>query len=304
MTLSTKIPIGNVVEKGIDWMTQNFSGFFTAIKEALSGIIDGAGWFLSIIPAVIFIIAIVLLSWWIAGKGIAVFAGIGLFLIHNLGLWDKTMQTLALVTASTLIALIIGLPLGILMSKSDTANKIIRPILDFMQTMPAFVYLIPAVYFFDLGTVPGAVATIIFAMPPIVRLTNLGIRQVPMDVVEATKSFGATSSQLLFKVQFPLAVPTIMAGLNQTIMLSLSMVVISAMIGADGLGKTVYEGITQMNVGKGFEGGLAVVIMAMLLDRITQGLGSASKKSGRAFVKGLINKRSEYKHKKKEEIYE
>lgn len=293
--LSAKLPIGPFVERGIDWMTKNFSGFFTAIKEGLSGLINGMSWLLSAIPAAVFIAAIVLLAWWIAGRGIAIFAGVGLVLIYNLRLWTQTMKTLSLVSAATLIALLIGLPLGILMSKSDTANRIIRPVLDFMQTMPAFVYLIPAVYFFDLGTVPGAVATIIFAMPPIVRLTNLGIRQVPNDVVEATKSFGATPSQLLFKVQIPLAVPTIMAGLNQTIMLSLSMVVISAMIGADGLGKTVYEGITQMNVGKGFEGGLAVVIMAMLLDRITQGLGVTSEKSGRAFVKNRKSKGSENK---------
>lgn len=292
MMLSAKIPIGNFVEKGIDWMTQNFSGFFAAIKEILSGAINGTSLFLSLIPAFVFIAIIAFLAWWISGKGLAVFTGVGLSLIYNLGLWDKTMQTLALVTASTLIALIIGLPLGILMSKSDTANKIIRPILDFMQTMPAFVYLIPAVYFFDLGTVPGAVATIIFAMPPIVRLTNLGIRQVPADVAEAARSFGSTPAQLLFKVRIPLAVPTIMAGLNQTIMLSLSMVVISAMIGADGLGKTVYEGITQMNIGKGFEGGLAVVIMAMLLDRITQCLGSAPQKSGIVSVKKLLGKHS------------
>ncbi len=290
MVLSEKIPVGSFVEKGIDWMTQNFSGFFTAIKEVLSGVIDGTSWLLTIIPSFIFIILVSLFAWWIAGKGLAIFAGFGLFLIHNLNLWDKTMETLALVSASALIALFIGLPLGILMSKSDVANKIIRPILDFMQTMPAFVYLIPAVYFFDLGTVPGAVATIIFAMPPIVRLTNLGIRQVPADVVEAAKAFGSTPAQLLLKVRIPLAVPTIMAGLNQTIMLSLSMVVISAMIGADGLGKTVYEGITQMNIGKGFEGGLAVVIMAMLLDRITQCLGSTPQKSGKGFIKKLLDK--------------
>ena len=183
------------------------------------------------------------------------------------------MDTLALVITSTIIALAIGLPLGIWMSKSDTLNKIIRPILDFMQTMPAFVYLIPAVYFFDLGAVPGAVATIIFAMPPVVRLTSLGIRQVAPDVVEASRSFGSTPSQLLFKVQIPLAMPTILAGLNQTIMLSLSMVVISAMIGAGGLGDVVLKGITQMKMGMGFEGGLSVVILAMTLDRITQGLG-------------------------------
>lgn len=294
MMLSMKIPIGIYMEKVIDWMTVNFAGFFSGVKDILSSIISGIEWFLSAIPILLFIAIIIFLAWWFAGKGIAIFSGIGLLLINNLGLWDKTMTTLALVGAATLIALIIGLPLGILMSKSDNANKIIRPILDFMQTMPAFVYLIPAVYFFDLGSVPGAVATIIFAMPPVVRLTNLGVRQVQADVVEAARSFGATPGQLLFKVQVPLAVPSIMAGLNQTIMLSLSMVVISAMIGADGLGKTVYEGITQMNIGKGFEGGLAVVIMAMLLDRITQSLGTRQGKSGRVFVK---NRRIRKTHK-------
>lgn len=292
---NTKIPIGDFMEEVIDWMTKNFSGFFTAVKGAISGIIDGGSWLLMAIPVAVFIVGAIFLAWWISGKGMAVFTGIGLFLIYNLGLWEKTMLTLALVSAATLIALLLGLPLGILMSKSNTANKIVRPILDFMQTMPAFVYLIPAVYFFDLGTVPGAVATIIFAMPPIVRLTNLGIRQVPADVVEAARSFGSTPAQLLFKVQIPLAVPTMMAGLNQTIMLSLSMVVISAMIGADGLGKTVYEGITQMKMGKGFEGGLAVVIMAMLLDRITQSLGAAQNKSGRVLIKALLNKHSRNK---------
>lgn len=286
-----KLPIGKGMEHIIDWMTANMAGFFSGIKDGLSGIVDGISWLLMLVPVWLFILLLVFLAWWVSGKGIAIFTAVGLFLIHNLGLWDKTMLTLALVGASTLIALVIGLPLGILMAKSDTANKIVRPILDFMQTMPAFVYLIPAVYFFDLGTVPGAVATVIFAMPPIVRLTSLGIRQVPQDVVEAARSFGSTPSQLLFKVQVPLAIPTIMAGLNQTIMLALSMVVISAMIGADGLGRTVYEGITQMKVGKGFEGGLAVVIMAMLLDRITQSIGNTDEKSGKALIRNRRDKR-------------
>ena len=161
-----------------------------------------------------------------------------------------------------------------------------------MQTMPAFVYLIPAVYFFDLGTVPGAVATIIFAMPPVVRLTNLGIRQVPKDVVEAARSFGATPAQLLFKAQIPLAIPNVLAGLNQTIMLALSMVVISAMIGAGGLGNIVLQGITQMKMGQGFEGGLAVVIIAMILDRITQCLGKQNNKSGKNFIANLKSKKN------------
>ena len=213
-------------------------------------------------------------------------------MVENLGLWSQTMETLSLVLTATLISLIIGLPLGILMAKSNIADKILRPVLDFMQTMPAFVYLIPAVYFFDLGSVPGVFATIIFAMPPVVRLTNLGVRGVPRDVVEAAKSFGATPSQLLFKVQIPLAIPTVMAGLNQTIMLSLSMVVISAMIGAEGLGKIVLKGITQMKIGQGFEGGLAVVIVAMILDRITQCFGNMNKKSGSVFVKEYRKKKA------------
>jgi glycine betaine/proline transport system permease protein len=186
------------------------------------------------------------------------------------------IDTLSLVFSATFLALLIGIPLGIWMAKNDLVDRIVKPILDFMQTMPAFVYLIPSVIFFGLGKMPGAIATIIFAMPPVVRLTNLGIRQVPEDVVEAATSFGSTSGQMLLKVQIPLAMPTILAGVNQTIMLSLSMVVISAMIGARGLGEVVLSGVTQMQIGDGFEGGIAVVILAIVLDRITQAVGTRS----------------------------
>ncbi|EIW26618.1 ABC-type transporter, integral membrane subunit [Pelosinus fermentans A11] len=194
-----------------------------------------------------------------------------------MGLWTQTMQTLALVLTSALIALVIGIPFGILAARNDKFDRIARIVLDFMQTMPAFVYLIPAVLFFKLGKVPGAVATVIFAMPPSVRLTNLGIRQVPEDVVEAARSFGSTTRQLLFKVQLPIAIPTILAGVNQTIMLSLSMVVIAAMIGAGGLGEEVLKGITQLKIGRGFESGVAVVLLAMVLDRITQSLANINR---------------------------
>lgn len=176
-----------------------------------------------------------------------------------------------------LSALLLGIPLGIWSARSPRCNQVLRPILDLMQTMPAFVYLIPAVLFFGLGTVPGAFATIIFAMPPVVRLTGLGIRQVPREVIEASHSFGATSWQLLYKVQLPLALPTILTGINQTIMMSLSMVVIAAMISAGGLGEVVLKGITQMKIGLGFEGGIAVVILAIVLDRITQGIAQMKK---------------------------
>lgn len=274
-----RIQIGKYVECFIDWLTIHGAGFFGCIRDGLDAIIHAFTWGFLFIPFFIFIIVVVFLAWKLVGKGAAVFTAIGLLIIKSIELWKETMQTLSMITTATLIALIIGIPLGIWMSRSERANRIIRPILDFMQTMPAFVYLIPAVYFFDLGEVPGTVATIIFAMPPVVRLTNLGIRQVPEDVIEASKAFGSTKNQMLFKVQIPLAMPTILAGLNQTIMLSLSMVVISSMIGAKGLGIPVLNGITQLKVGEGFEGGLAVVILAMILDRITQGLGKGKKKS-------------------------
>ncbi len=285
----TRIPIGQWVEVLIDWLTQNLAPLFDGVKSGLESIIGGFEFLFNSVPFFVIIIILAVLAWRVAGKGTAIFTIIGLLLIESMELWPETMQTLALVLTATLIALLIGIPLGIAMSRYDTLNKVIRPILDFMQTMPAFVYLIPAVYFFDLGQVPGAVATVIFSMPPVVRLTSLGIRQVPNDIVEASRAFGTTSGQLLFKVQIPMAMPTILAGLNQTIMLSLSMVVISAMIGAGGLGGVVLKGITQMKMGQGFEGGLAVVILAMVLDRITQSLGKKKRKSLFRVFKEKIN---------------
>jgi glycine betaine/proline transport system permease protein len=193
-----------------------------------------------------------------------------------MGLWEEMVSTLALVLAASLIALLFGIPLGIAMARSDIVKAITRPVLDLMQTMPSFVYLIPAAMFFGLGQVPGTIATVIFAMPPAVRLTDLGIREVDAEHVEAGLAFGCTRRQLLFKVQLPLAMPSIMAGVNQTIMLALSMVVIASMIGAGGLGSTVLTGIQRLDVGQGFQGGIAVVILAVILDRITQSFGRGS----------------------------
>ncbi len=272
-----RLNIGKYIEIAINWLTDNFAGFFDALNSGIGGFIDGLQAVLSFIPFWLMIALIAFLAWRKAGKGVAVFTILGLLLIHNLEFWDETMQTLALVLSSTFIALLIGVPLGVWSANSDRCNSVLRPILDFMQTMPAFVYLIPAVLFFGLGPVPGAFATVIFAMPPVVRLTNLGIRQVPENIVEATRSFGATRPQLLFKVQLPLAMPTILTGVNQTIMMSLSMVVIAAMIAAGGLGEIVLKGITQMKIGLGFEGGIAVVILAIILDRITQGITNKNK---------------------------
>ncbi|WMJ79782.1 proline/glycine betaine ABC transporter permease [Clostridium sp. MB40-C1] len=271
----TTLHIGPYIEFIIDWLKDNISPFFDLIKLINKTLINGLETGLLAVPSIVIIIAFALIALKLAGKKTAIFTLIGLLFIDSMELWPQTMKTLSLILISALISLIIGIPLGIWAARSDKVNKILRPILDFMQTMPAFVYLIPAVLFFGMGKVPGAIATVIFSMPPAVRLTNLGIRQVPEDVIEAAKSFGSTKNQMLYKVQLPIALPTILAGVNQTIMLSLSMVVISAMIGAGGLGREVYNGITQMQVGSGFESGLAVVILAMVLDRITQQLGKA-----------------------------
>jgi len=205
-------------------------------------------------------------------------------------IWDETVSTLALVIGSSLLALLIGIPVGIAMARNDTVEMIVRPVLDLMQTMPPFVYLIPAAIFFGLGKVPGAIATLVFAMPPAVRLTNLGIRQVSEENVEAGLAFGCTERQLLFKVQLPLAMPSIMAGVNQTIMLALSMVVIASMIGAGGLGNTVLTGIQRLDVGLGFEGGLGVVLLAILLDRITQSVGTSGRNTVRSGPTALISR--------------
>ena len=271
-----QLPIGKIFENIIDWLTQNLGPFFDVINSILTGIIQTFETVLLFIPPLVLIALMVILAWRIASKGVAIFSIIGLLLILSMGFWEETMITLALVVTSGLLALVIGIPVGIWASRKDTVESVVRPILDFMQTMPAFVYLIPAVLFFQLGKVPGVVATVIFAMPPAVRLTNLGIRQVQKDVVEASKAFGSTSRQLLFKVQLPLATPTILAGVNQTIMLALSMVVIAAMIGAGGLGGEILKGITQLKIGLGFESGISVVILAIFLDRITQALGEKS----------------------------
>ena len=272
-----RLPIGVYFEYFVDFLRDNLDFIFDWIKDVVLYFIDKLEDLMLFIPWWLFILMVAGLALKLSGKKLAIMSIIGLMLIYSIDLWDKSLETLALVFSATFLALLIGIPLGIWMAKSDSAERIIRPILDFMQTMPAFVYLIPSVMFFGLGKMPGAIATIIFAMPPVVRLTNLGIRQVPKDVVEAAISFGSTSRQMLLKVQIPLAMPTILTGVNQTIMLSLSMVVISAMIGARGLGEVVLSGVTQMKVGKGFEGGIAVVVLAILLDRITQSIGKHTK---------------------------
>lgn len=268
------IDIGQYVAVAVKWLTDNLRPFFDFIKVTGNTGIESLEWVFVQTPFYIIIALFTFIAWKQAGKSIALFTVLGLTLIYLMGFWEETMQTLALILASTLIALVFAVPLGIWAAKSQTANGIIRPLLDLMQTMPAFVYLIPAVLFFSIGKLPGAFATIIFAMPPAVRLTTLGIEQVPKDVLEAANSLGATSKQILFKVELPLAMKTILTGINQTILLSLSMVVIAGMIAAGGLGEKVLEGINNLDIGLGFESGLSVVILAIILDRITQAFGN------------------------------
>lgn len=274
------LPIGKWFEAIIDFLVDNFSGIFDFISLIIDNLVIIFGNILAFPPSLILALLFAVLAYFIASKWLAVGTFIGLVLIDSIGLWDSAILTLALVLVSSLLALLIGIPIGILAAKyKKFGDGIVRPILDFMQTMPAFVYLIPAVILFSTGNPSGVIATIIFAMPPVVRLTKLGIEQVPEEVIEASKSMGSTSQQMLIKVQLPVAMPTILAGINQTIMLSLSMVVIASMIGAKGLGADVRRALSTVDIGPGFEAGIAVVILAMILDRMTQAIGNKKKKS-------------------------
>lgn len=269
-----EIPLGEWVNVFITWLVRNYGVFFESLSNALlQFILAFEGFFRS-------------LSWpWVAGVAallgwlftrrvfFALGMGFAVWLIEALGLWDKGMQTLALVLASVVISVALGLPLGILMGRSDRFRGVMLPILDAMQTMPSFVYLIPALLLFGLGKVPALIATVIYAVPPMIRLTDLGLRLVSREVVEAAEAFGATSWQRLFKVELPLALPNLMAGVNQTTMMALAMVVIASMIGARGLGEEVLLGIQRLDVGRGAEAGVAIVALAIVMDRLTQAAG-------------------------------
>jgi len=269
-----KIPVGKAAEMLVDRIDTHMGWLLDGASDGLRFLVGGFEDILLFIPAPILILLAGILVWLVTRRDIRL-AGltvVGLLLIWNLGLWNLAMLTLALVVVSTVLALAIAIPLGIAAAGSETLNALLKPVLDFMQTMPSFVYLIPAVIFFGLGSVPGIIATVVFAMPPALRLTNLGIRQVPRELIEVADAFGSTPRQKLFKVQLPVALPTIMAGMNQCIMLALSMTVIASMIGAGGLGYQVLVGIQRVDIGMGFEAGLAIVIIAIILDRITQNI--------------------------------
>jgi glycine betaine/proline transport system permease protein len=280
------IPLDDWIEVAVDWIAVTFMGFFDTIALVVN---TGYAWVLSffelfpifytqigeaIIPFPLLAVFAFPLMWWL-GRSLwtALFSMVALWLIASFGLWEEALMTLSLTLTSALMALALGIPIGIWAGRSDRVETVVRPVLDFMQTLPVFVWLIPTVILFGIGAAPGAIATIIFALPPAVRLTSLGIREVPHELVEAGQAFGCTSMQLLWKVQLPVARPSIMAGVNQTIMLALSMVVVAALIGAGGLGGEVIRGIQRMLVGKGFVAGISVVFIAIMFDRATRNIG-------------------------------
>ena len=272
--LVPRIPIGEWAESGIDWLKENLSWLFDAftwLMEFLVGHLTDALLFL---PALALIPLLALLAWAVRSWRMGVGTLVMMLVVVAMDQWTAMLQTMALVIVATVFAVLIAVPLGILAAMNSTVSAVVKPIMDFMQTMPAFVYLIPAVTFFSIGLVPGMFSTIIFALPPGVRMTELGIRQVDSETVEAGESFGATRGQILRGIQLPLAVPTIMAGVNQVIMLALSMAVIAGMAGTDGSGKLVVQAISTLDLPLGVEAGLGVVILAVFLDRVTAALGN------------------------------
>ncbi|QLH20732.1 ABC transporter permease/substrate binding protein [Streptomyces sp. Rer75] len=267
-----RLELGDWINSGVNWLRDNLSWLFDFISSVVQGMYDGVNSVLSAPEPLLFAGILAVLAWWLRGLLPAVLAFLGFALIDSIELWGEAMNTLALVLVAGVITIVFAVPLGIWASRNRAVSAAIRPVLDFMQTMPAFVYLIPGIFFFGLGVVPGVVATVIFSMPPGVRMTELGIRQVDAELVEAADAFGTHPRRTLLRVQLPLALPTIMAGINQVIMLALSMVVIAGMVGAEGLGSTVFQAISSVDVAMGFEGGIAVVILAMYLDRMTSAL--------------------------------
>lgn len=270
-----QLPVSEIVEQATQWLVDTFSGFFSFITFYGSRFMSSFTNLLGVIPPFLFILIVALLGYLANERkmGLPVFTLVGLGYILNQGLWMQLIDTIALIIIAAVVTIIIGIPIGILSAKRDTANAIVQPILDFMQTMPAFVYLIPAVAFFGIGMVPGIFASFIYALAPTVRFTNLGIREIDPELIEASESFGSTDKQKLFKIELPLAKNTIMAGINQTVMLTLSMVVIASMIGAPGLGGNVLTALQRASVGEGFVSGLAIVILAVIVDRLTQSFG-------------------------------
>ena len=264
-----KLPLGETIAAGVDGITQSAPWLFDAVSENLSALVLGFTGALLWVQPLIMVALLTALAWALQRSvKLAVFVGAALLLIINMGYWTETMETLSLVLFATLSCVLIGVPIGIAAAHRPWLEAALRPLLDLMQTIPTFVYLIPTLILFGLGVVPGLISTVIFALPAPIRLTTLGIASVPRPLIEAGQAFGATRWQLLLKVEIPSALPNIMAGITQCIMLSLSMVVIAALVGADGLGKPVVRALNSVNIADGFEAGLAIVIVAIVLDRL------------------------------------
>jgi len=267
------VPVQAGINQGLGWVVEHFRPFFQSVRAPIDGTLGGVEGLLTSLPAPAMVVLAGLLAWQFAGRALALGTVVSLALVALLGIWPEAMVTLSLVLTSLAFCVLIGLPLGIVLASSDRAQRLLRPLLDAMQTTPAFVYLVPVVMLFGIGNVPGVVVTIVFALPPLVRLTNLGLRQVRPDLIEASRAYGASPLQMLVKVQLPLAMPSILAGINQALMLSLSMVVIASMIAVGGLGQMVLRGIGRLDMGLATVGGLGIVLLAITLDRITQALG-------------------------------
>ncbi|MBR0565780.1 glycine betaine/L-proline ABC transporter permease ProW [Azoarcus sp. L1K30] len=282
------IPLDDWVDSGLTWTVDHFRPAFQAIRVPIDATLTGIEHGLLAVPPLLMIALLGLIAWQASGRRLAIGSVLSLLLIGFIGAWSEAMVTLALVLTSVAFCMVIGLPLGIMMARSDRMEAFARPLLDAMQTTPAFVYLVPVVMLFGIGNVPGVVVTIVFALPPLIRLTNLGIRQVRADLIEASRAFGASPWQMLTKVQLPLAMPTIMAGINQTLMLALSMVVIASMIAVGGLGQMVLRGIGRLDMGLATVGGLGIVILAIMLDRITQAMARPGRKAGRWYESGPL----------------
>ncbi|MBV2163803.1 MAG: glycine betaine/L-proline ABC transporter permease ProW [Comamonas sp.] len=282
------LPIQGWINQGLDWVVSNFRPFFQAVRVPIDATLTGVEQTLLAMPWPVLTVLLALVAWQFASRALAIGTAISLAIVALLGIWPEAMVTLALVLTSLVFCILLGLPLGILLASSDRAQRLLRPLLDAMQTTPAFVYLVPVVMLFGIGNVPGVIVTIVFALPPLVRLTNLGIRQVRPDLIEASRAYGASPWQLLWKVQLPLAMPSIMAGINQALMLSLSMVVIASMIAVGGLGQMVLRGIGRLDMGLATVGGLGIVLLAIVLDRITQAMGEPRRGSQRWWQQGPL----------------
>jgi glycine betaine/proline transport system permease protein len=285
-----KLPIGDAVEWFVRWLIDQLSVIFDFISDVVETVAGAFSDGLMAVSPVILIFIFAILIWLVTRKRTAVLSALGLLLVWNMDLWPQLIDTLVLVVIAVIVALVISIPTGIVMTRSHRFKTVMMPVLDFMQTMPPFVYLVPAALLFGIGIVPALFATIIFAVPPPVRLTYLGITQVPVEMKEMAVAFGANDRQVLMKVDLPLALPSIMAGVNQCIMLGISMVVIAAMIGFGGLGGVVIRAVNQLDLALGFESGLAIVILAMVLDRVSRNIGSSQEVPAARIFKYLRNK--------------